>query len=74
MNHSPRYNPDYSDSILSIFDIGAVLFPRNSIAHGKDLTNGLELDMQNLMRDQQLLENDFRNASERVWQEMPKEE
>lgn len=69
MKDYSRFSTDYSDSILSIFDIGAVLFRKDSILQSK----GLEGDLERLSHDQVTLENDFRIASNRILKQVEKQ-
>ncbi len=66
MNFRDHYNFDVFLSMLSILDIGGVLYDTNS----DSLSRGLEYDATRLLRDQNSLSKDYRKACDRLSKEL----
>jgi hypothetical protein len=65
MKRSGLYNLDYSASFLSAFDIGGSLLLMNAALHSK----GVEHDINQLIKDQNIIEEDYRSAYENILKE-----
>ncbi len=62
----PSHNFDVFLSMLSIFDVGGVLYDRNNVS----LSQGLENDAAQLLQDQNALCKDYRKVCDRLSQEL----
>jgi hypothetical protein len=64
MKRLSLYKLDYSDSLLSAFDISGSLLLSETLWQSKDIGH----DMNQLMKDLDILEEDYRNAYENIAQ------